>query len=206
MLKDDDRMILSKSVSFAISSPIDTYRQNKLIHETPTLRKTCHGVGAGLIASSMVAYPCHKTISFLERYQMNEILSVAIGVIVANVFKIPVLYNYKRVQTGLKLTKNVPMGSLKEVMKLSLVEDILEETVKYTLSKKNMTAAEPSLTRNVLESALLFSISYPFDILKNRGLYGMSNIKGGKKDFASKAIHKNLQNMLFFNMLKVKVV
>lgn len=205
MMKDDDRMILSKSVSFAISSPIDTYRQNKLIQKSPTLRKTCNGMGAGLIASSLVAIPCHKTISFLERFQMNEILSVAIGVIVANIFKIPVLYNYKRVQTGLKLTKKVPMGSLKEVVKLSLIEDVLEETVKYSLTKKNMTA-EPSLTRNVLESALLFSISYPFDILKNRGLYGMINIKGGKKDFASKAIHKNLQNMLFFNMLKVKVV
>lgn len=205
MLKDDDRMILSKSVSFAISSPIDTYRQNKLIHKTPTLRKTCNGMGAGFIASSLVAIPCHKTISFLERYQMNDILSVAIGVIVANIFKIPVLYNYKRVQTGLKLTKKVPIGNLKGVMKLSLIEDILEETVKYSLSKKNMKT-EPSLSRNVLESALLFSISYPFDIAKNRGLYGMSHIKGGKKDFASKAIHKNLQNMLFFNLLKVKVV
>lgn len=205
MLKDDDRMILSKSVSFAISSPIDTYRQNKLIQKNPTLKKSCSGIGAGLVASSLIAIPCHKTISFLERYQVNEILSVAIGVIVANIFKIPVLYNYKRVQTGLKLTKNVPMGSLKEVMKLSLIEDILEETVKYSLTKKNMTT-ESSLTRNVLESALLFSISYPFDILKNRGLYGMMHIKGGKKDFASKAVHKNLQNMLFFNMLKVKVV
>ena len=205
MLKDDDRMILSKSVSFAISSPIDTYRQNKLIQKSPTLKKSCSGIGAGLVASSLIAIPCHKTISFLERYQVNEILSVAIGVIVANIFKIPVLYNYKRVQTGLKLTKNVPMGSLKEVMKLSLIEDILEETVKYSLTKKNMTT-ESSLTRNVLESALLFSISYPFDILKNRGLYGMMHIKGGKKDFASKAVHKNLQNMLFFNMLKVKVV
>lgn len=205
MLKDDDRMILSKSVAFAISSPIDTYRQNTLIHQPPTLRKACYGMGAGLVASSLIAIPCHKTISFLERYQMNEILSVTIGVIVANVFKIPVLYNYKRVQTGLKMTKKVPMRSLKKVMKLSLIEDILEETVKYSLSKKNMTT-ESSLTRNVLESALLFSISYPFDILKNRGLYGMTNIKGGKKDFASKAIHKNLQNVLFFNMLKMKVV
>ena len=206
MLKDDDRMILSKSVSFAISSPIDTYRQNKLIHENPTLRKTCHGMGAGFIAASLVAIPCHKTISFLERYQMNEILSVAIGVMVANIFKVPILYNYKRVQTGLKLTKKVPMQSLKEVMKLSLVEDVLEETVKYSLSKRNMAASESSVVKNVMESALLFSIAYPFDILKNRGLYGMAHIKGGKKDFASKAIHKNLQNVLFFNLLKVKVV
>ena len=180
MLKDDDRMILSKSVSFAISSPIDTYRQNKLIQKSPTLKKSCSGIGAGLVASSLIAIPCHKTISFLERYEVNEVLSVAIGVIVANIFKIPVLYNYKRVQTGLKLTKKVPMGNLKEVMKLSLIEDILEETVKYSLTKKNMTT-EPSLTRNVLESALLFSISYPFDILKNRGLYGMMHIKGGRK-------------------------
>tara|TARA_Y100000389_G_scaffold205144_1_gene264050 strand:- start:8438 stop:9055 length:618 start_codon:yes stop_codon:yes gene_type:complete len=205
MLKDDDRMILSKSVAFAISSPIDTYRQNKLIHKNPTLKKSCFGMGAGFIASSLVAIPCHKTISFLERYQMNEIVSVSIGVIVANIFKIPILYNYKRIQTGLKLTKKVPMNTLKEVMKLCLVEDILEETVKYSLSKKNMTT-ESSLTRNALESVLLFSISYPFDIIKNRGMYGLAHIKGGKKDFASKAIHKNLQNVLFFNMLKLKIV
>jgi hypothetical protein len=49
----------------------------------------------------------------------------------------------------------------------------------------------------ITESALLFSIAYPFDILKNQGLY---HIKGGKKDFVSKAIHKNLQNVLFFKL------
>lgn len=206
MLKDDDRMIFSKVVAFALSSPIDTYRQNMLTHKVPTLRKTGYGMGAGLVASSLVAIPCHKTIAFMEQYQMHDILSVAIGVIVGNIVKIPILYNYKRLQTGLKLTRHVPMNTLHGVMKLSLVEDVIEETVKYAMTKNRLKTGDSSMGRNVVESAMLFSIAYPFDILKNRGLYGMTSIAGGKRDFVSKALHKNIQNALFFHFLKVKSV
>lgn len=200
-MKDDDKIIMSKTLAFAISSPIDTYRQNKLTHNAPTLKKTYAGIGTGIVASSLIAIPCHKTISFLEKVEMNELLSVSIGVLIANIFKIPILYNYRRVQTGLKITKKVPMNKLREVMKVSLIEDVLEETVKYNISKKRMNAGESTVMRNIIESVMLFSIAYPFDIIKNRGIYDMAHIRGGKKDFVSKAMHKNIQNVLFFGLV-----
>lgn len=225
-LKEDDKIIVSKSLAFSISSPIDTFRQNALIKKPVTMRKTCIGIGTGLLVSSLISIPCHKTISYLEQYNMNQLLSVAIGVIIANIVKIPIIYNYKKIQTGIKLTKNIPMNNLKNVMKISLVEDVIEETVKYTISKKKIASSEKvssntntsmsikekipsteksfsrsSWKRTLLESALLFSLSYPFDILKNRGLYGIANLGGSKIDFASKVAHKNLQNILFLQLL-----
>ena len=226
-LKEDDKIIVSKSLAFSISSPIDTFRQNALIEKPVTMRKTCIGMGTGLLVSSLISIPCHKTISYLEQYNMNQLLSVAAGVIIANVVKIPIIYNYKKIQTGIKLTKSIPMSSLKNVMKISLIEDVIEETVKYTISKNKIASSEKissntntsmsttekipstvksanstsSWKRTLLESALLFSLSYPFDILKNRGLYGIANLSGSKIDFASKVAHKNLQNVLFLQLL-----
>jgi len=220
-LKEDDKIIVSKSLAFCISSPIDTFRQNGLIDKPMTLKKTCIGMGTGLLVSSLIAIPCHKTISYLEQYNMNQLLSVAIGVVIANVVKIPIIYNYKKIQTGIKLTKSIPMSNLKNVMKISLIEDVIEETVKYTISKNKIASSEKissntnteeipsteksasrsSWKRTLLESALLFSLSYPFDILKNRGLYGIANLSGSKIDFVSKVAHKNLQNVLFLQLL-----
>lgn len=201
-LKDEDKIILSKSLAFSISSPIDTYRQNTLVQKPVTLRKTCIGVSSGLFVSSLISIPCHKTIAFLEDRNMSGIFAVAIGVVMANIVKIPVIYNYKKLQTGVKLTKSIPFNNLKNVMKLSLIEDVIEESVKYTISKNKINNPDGSTWKmTLLESALLFSIAYPFDILKNRGLYGIAKLNGSKRDFASKVVHKNMQNVLFFHLL-----
>lgn len=204
-LKDDDKMIVSKSLAFSISSPIDTFRQNTLLKKPLTIKKTCIGVGSGLLVSSLITIPCHKTISFLEKHNINQLLSIAIGVLVANIVKIPIIYNYKKIQTGIKLTKHIPMNKIKNVMKISLIEDVVEESIKYTLSKKKISSSEnktkSSLTQTIFESALLFSLSYPFDILKNRNIYNIANLNGNKLDFVSKVMHKNIQNILFLQLL-----
>lgn len=212
-LKEDDKIIVSKSLAFCISSPIDTFRQNALIEKPITMKKTFIGMGAGLIVSSLISIPCHKTISYLEQYNINQLLSVTIGVLIANIVKIPIIYNYKKIQTGIKVTKSIPLSNLKNVMKISLIEDVIEESLKYTISRKRISEKlspttekiastnEPPWKRTLLESALLFSLSYPFDILKNRGLYGIANLNGSKLDFASKVAHKNLQNVLFLQLL-----
>ena len=207
-LKEDDKIIVSKSVAFCISSPIDTFRQNVLIKKPVTMKKVFSGIGTSLIVSSLISIPCHKTISYLEQYNINQLISVTIGVLIANVVKIPIIYNYKKIQTGIKITKCITINNLKNVMKISLIEDVIEESIKYTISKKRITSSEKlsstnehSLKRTLLESALLFSLSYPFDILKNRGLYGIVNLNGSKLDFASKVAHKNLQNVMFLQLI-----
>ena len=203
-LKEDDRIIVAKSLSFSMSSPIDTFRQNTLIKKPFTLKKTCIGMGTGLLSSLLISTTCHKTISYLEKYNINQFLSVAIGVLMANIVKIPIIYNYKKIQTGIKITKCIPINNLKNVMKISIIEDIIEESIKYTLSKKRIASTEKKhfLWKNtLLESGLLFSLSYPFDILKNRGMYGISNLNVNKLDFVSKVIHKNLQNIMFLQLI-----
>lgn len=201
-LKEDDKIIVSKSLAFSISSPIDTFRQNALIDKPVTMKKTCIGMGSGLLVSSLISIPCHKTISYLEQYNLNQLVSVALGVVIANIVKIPIIYNYKKIQTGIKMTKSIPMSNLRNVMKISLIEDVIEESIKYNISKKKIVKKSDSTMGNtLLESALLFSLSYPFDILKNRGLYGIANLSGSKIDFASKVAHKNLQNVLFLQLL-----
>lgn len=203
-LKEDDKIIVAKSLAFSISSPIDTFRQNTLIKKPFTLKKTCIGMSSGLLSSSLISVTCHKTISYLEKYNVNQFLSVAIGVLMANIVKIPIIYNYKKIQTGIKLTKYIPFNNLKNVMKISLLEDIIEESIKYALSKRKIRSTDKPdfLWKNTLiESGLLFSLSYPFDILKNRGVYGISNLNGNKLDFASKIIHKNFQNIMFLQLI-----
>lgn len=200
--KDDDRLILAKSLSFSLASPIDTFRQNILTKRKPSFEKTINGVFTGIISAACITIPCHKTISALENNKCCQVVAVALGVLIASLIKTPILYNYKRIQVGLRMTTKIPMKSLKDVASINLVEDIIEESVKYTLSRNRMRCdTKHTFAQTCAESVLLFTLSYPFDIMKNRGMYGICDLKGNKLDFISKAMHKNLQNMIFFNLL-----
>ena len=200
--KEDDRLIVAKSLSFSLSSPIDTFRQNILTKRKPSLEKTINGVLAGIISTACITIPCHKTISTLENNKCCQVVAVAAGVLIGSLIKTPVIYNYKRIQVGLRMTTKIPMHSLKNVAGLNLVEAIIEESIKYTLSRKRMRCdTKHTFAQTCAESVLLFTISYPFDIMKNRGMHGMCDLKGNKLDFIVKATHKNIQNMMFFNLL-----
>jgi len=200
--KDDDRMILAKTLSFSLSSPIDTFRQNILTKRKPSFEKTINSIFTGFITSACITIPCHKTIYALENNRCCQVVAVALGVLIASLVKTPILYNYKRVQVGLRMTTKIPIKSLKDVASVNLVEDIIEESVKYTLSRNRMrTNTKHSFSQTCAESVLLFTLTYPFDIMKNRGMYGICDLKGNKLDFVLKAMHKNLQNMIFFNLL-----
>jgi hypothetical protein len=205
--KEDDKLIAAKSVAFSLSSPIDTFRQNTLTKRKISLVKVINGVFTGLISATCITTPCHKTISaFDSNNNCCQIVAVFCGVLIASIIKTPIMYNYKRVQIGMKMTTKIPMKSLKNVASISLVEDVIEESVKYTLYKYRLrNKSTHTLVQTCAESFLLFAISYPFDILKNRGMYGISNLKGDKLDFISKAIHKNLQNVFFFQLLTVSI-
>jgi len=201
-LKEEDKLIAAKTLAFSLSSPIDTFRQNMLTKNRLSFKKTVNGVFAGLISAACITIPCHKTIAVFEENNCCQILAVAFGVITASMIKTPILYNYKRVQIGMKITRKIPMKSLKNVASINLIEDVVEESVKYTISKNRIrNKSSNTFSQTCVESILLFTLSYPFDILKNRGMYGICNLKGSNMDFLSKALHKNLQNILFFQMI-----
>lgn len=203
-----DKIILSKSLAFSISSPIDTIRQNVLTKNKISPKKILCSIPHAFIASFLIALPCHATINFFENMIDNEIISITFGVLIANSIKIPILYNYKRIQTGIKiLNKSKQSQNIKKVIKISMCEDIIEETIKYKFSKQKLTLDENKnnesiVTNDFMQSFILFSLVYPFDILKNKGLYNIKNIKPSKYDFFMKASHKNIQNLLLFQILR----
>jgi predicted PurR-regulated permease PerM len=169
----------------------------------PTLKKMINGIFTSFITGACISFPCHKTIAFCEQMKLNQLLSVTLGVIAANIVKTPIIFNYKRVQIGMKMINKIPFSNVSQVVKLNLLEDIIEESAKYTMAKYKMQNKEHNtFIRNFGESILLFALCYPLDIFKNKKIYGINILKANKNDFLTKALHKNVQNILFFRMLK----
>tara|TARA_B100000405_G_scaffold302836_1_gene267304 strand:- start:5509 stop:6177 length:669 start_codon:yes stop_codon:yes gene_type:complete len=209
--KEHDHIIACKSVSYALSSPIDTFRQNRLLLRPMTMRKLVKGGISAYGASFCIAYPCHKVMALCsEKFNMKNVAPIIFGVLVANIVKTPILMNHKSFQTGLSLTKKFNVNTVKEVIKISMVEDVIEESAKFAFARYNMKQRSDTTNINsshnkmlicCLQAAALFSISYPFDVLKNRRMYSTANINVSSSDFFVKAIHKNIQNMMFFSMI-----
>lgn len=205
--RKNEKIILSKSIAFALSSPIDTVRQNILTKNTIKPSRIIKSIPHGFIASFLISLPCHTTINILENTIDNEIFAIILGVLVANTIKIPIIYNYKKVQTGMQvINKNKKLKSISNIIKISACEDIIEESIKYNFAKQKLSDSKTQntiFTNDYFQSLILFSIVYPFDILKNKGFYNMSKIKASKYDFCMKATHKNLQNILLFQILRI---
>jgi len=203
-MKEEDRLVLSKSLAFCISSPIDTFRQNKLTLRKPTVKKILNGICGSFFGAACISFPCYKTIAVCEKFKMHQLLSVTCGVLVANIIKTPIIFNFKRLQIGLKMTSKIPLNSFSQIVKLNLLEDIVDESAKYTMLKyKAHRNAQSTMMMLCVESLLLFSLSYPFDILKNKKIYGNKILNLTRNDFMMKAFHKNFQNILFFSFLKI---
>lgn len=195
----DELIVLSKSISTSLSSPIDTLRQNYITRRGVTFNKVRNGVFVSFISSFLITYPCQKIISFCQNRDMNQVLSVVVGVCLSNAIKSPIVYNYKRVQTGMGLTARIPLKNMSKVYGMSLIEDVLEECVRYTFTNKNKS--EHSFHNSCRQSFTLFSLSYPFDLLKNREYHGIRNLKASKLDITTKVVHKNLQHLMYFQIL-----
>lgn len=198
-MNEDERIVISKSVSTSLASPIDTYRQNRLTKNVVNGHKITNGAWVSFVSSFLISYPCQSVIRACENRHVPEILSVVLGVCVSNLIKAPLVYNYKRAQTGIKMTARIPIKCLTKVSGISVLEDVLEEGMRYTFTKQNSKNA--SFSTSCRQSMMLFSMSYPFDLLKNREYHGMASIVGSKRDFLSKLVHKNVQNVLYFQLL-----
>lgn len=189
-----NKIILCKTCSFMICSPIDTLRQNKLVNMKLTKSKLLKSIGYGGLSALCMSTTCQKSIEFCEKHKFNYILSVSLAVLLTSMVKVPLVYNYKRIQIGLK-PMLPPLSNSKSIFKLNIIEDIVEEGYKYHLVKNN--------SKNPLfDSMVIFSLSYPFDIMKNRTIL-KDSINGSVKDFAHKAVYKNVQNLSFLNMIKL---
>lgn len=198
-MDEDQRIVLSKSLSTSVASPIDTYRQNRLTHKALSPKKVKDGVWVSLVSSFLISYPCQKVIRVCEDHHMAEICAVILGVCVSNFIKSPLVFNYKRAQTGLRMTTRIPIKSMTKVSGISMIEDIVEECLRYSFTNYNKNNA--SFKNSCQQSMMLFSMSYPFDLVKNREYYGIRAIRGSRWDFISKLCHKNIQNVLYFQMV-----
>lgn len=203
--KEHDRIIACKAASYAFSSPLDTFRQNRLLSRSVTLGKFAKGAISAYCASFCIAYPCHKVMAFCtEHLDLKSCAPVIFGVLVANVVKTPILINHKSIQTGLSLSKKIS-SNVKDVIKISVVEDVIEESAKYAFARHNMESFTTDTSNKLLvcclQAAALFCISYPFDIQKNMRFYSSRNLQVSSHDFVLKALQKNVQNAIFFTMV-----
>lgn len=191
-------MILSKTLSYTLSSSLDTFRQNRLMNLPLNFTKLRNSLCYSTFGGFAISTSCHKVIEACENSNMNTFLSVAIGVIIANFIKTPIVYNYKRIQTGLKPLLKFPKQNFTNIMKINLFEDIVEESAKYTLAKYRIKNKNEN--NLFIDSLVLFSLSYPFDLIKSSNIYNKS-IKGDPYDFCFRFLHKNIQNMIYLKTL-----
>lgn len=194
-----DDMIAAKTLAYTLCSPLDTLRQNKLLGLDLTTKKVFNSMGVACGGGFILSGTCHKTIELGETINIPSVLSVVLGVFVTNVIKTPIVFNYKRVQTGLSPILKMPKASMKSLFAMNVLEDIVEETVKYTLARYRVKTQKTD-DNLFLDSLLLFSISYPFDVIKNGTIYN-TKINGSYFDFFTKCVHKNVQNIVFFKTL-----
>ena len=191
-------MIFAKTLAYALTSSLDTYRQNRLLNLNLNVKKLKNGIIYAAGGGFAISASCHKVIEFCENKHMNSFLSVALGVLFANIIKTPIVYNYKRVQIGLQPLLTFPKENFNNILKINVIEDIIEETAKYTLSKYRLKSKND---KNVfVDSLMLFSLSYPFDVIKNANVYNKC-IKGDPCDFAFRFLQKNVQNMIYLKTL-----
>lgn len=193
-----DDMIAAKTLAYTLCSPLDTLRQNRLLGLDLTPKKVFGGMGVACGGGFVLSGTCHKTIELGETFNVPSVVSVVLGVLATNVIKTPIVFNYKRVQTGLTPILRMPRTSMKSLFAMNVLEDAVEETVKYALARYRVrTQKTDSL---FLDSLLLFSISYPFDVMKNGTIYN-KKINGNYFDFFTRCVHKNVQNLIFFKAL-----
>lgn len=205
---EHEQIVKSKVLSFMLTSPLDTVRQNALSGRSVTAGNIMRGMCSSFVASSCISVPCHSCMMMFDRVDNNllrsQFVSLALSILVANVFKVPAIYYHKRFQNGLSLGSKVPPKLWSNVMKISIIEDWIEEGTKNYLSKRNLQRRDTNPKGKNLEvcgqALMLFMISYPFDVMKN-GRYYSKNLRPTKNDFLLKALHKNIQNIAFLKLL-----
>lgn len=210
-----ENIVKSKILAFSLTSPIDTVRQNIIVAKRITSKKLTTSIIGSALSCFMIASPCHLTMNAIEsRFRTENLWSESIpliaGVIIGNAFKLPVMYYYKRFQTGVKLSNGIPKGTFTKLLKVSLAEDVIEESAKMFTSKRAMLRKEnrnrtynSDLLHTFIDMTLLFAIAYPFDVLKNKNFHNMTSLVITTDDFLLKAAHKNLQNVAFLSFISI---
>lgn len=188
-----NKLILCKTLAFTFSSPIDTWRQNKLVKKKISKKKIIRSALYGAASTLCISGTCHKTMEYCESKEMNQYQTILTSVFVTSLIKTPITFNYRRIQSGLPFI--IPKYTqIRNLVSLNFIEDIFEEGLKYQLVKNNNT--------NALNNAvLLFILMYPFDIMKTNQVLKL-NLRGSYRDMLHKALYKNVQNYTFFQLCK----
>lgn len=198
-MEDHLKIVAAKTSSFTICSPLDTFRQNMLIKNRLKISNFKNGILFSSLNGFTISATCHSIIYFCEQHKINFYLSIFLGVLAASIVKTPIVYNYRRIQTGMK--PMLKMSKLKNTFKINFIEDCFEEGLKYTMAK-HMFDKKTYNPNPIYNSTVLFSLTYPFDIIKNKSIYERT-LYCGKNDFLIKLVNKNIQNICFFQSMTV---
>ena len=180
-------IIFAKTVAGTLASPIDTIRQNRMNGSKLTAQKVVKAGATASLSSFVLSATCHKMAQYCEDVEgMRPDIAIVAGVISVACVKPPMLMLHKGVQTGLRTRM-----SWSKIMGISLVEDVVEESIKYgmSLSKEKRNS--------FTDSAVLCAVTYPFDLMKNTFIYSRKMLPK-LSDIAIKVGYKMTSNVLYF--------
>ena len=187
-----NKLIYSRTLAYTITSPIDTVRQNMLVQRNITRPKLVNGF---VYASGMTVTLSNICYGLIGTTNANIMRSLIIGLFFMNFISTPLIYNYKRVVTGLPM-EIINIGRNKKLFILSLLDDIMEEGLKYFLSTKFPSSP---YRNKLIDTLLIILFTYPTDIIKNRITYN-SSLTITQWDPIIKVSHKFIQTYLFFKI------
>ena len=188
-----DKLIISRTAAYSLISPLDVFRQNKLINKNITNTKIIKGFILTGINSIILGNTRYKTLGLIIKNNLHISISIMLSVIIMNILATPLIYNYKSVVTE----NSMELVKLKKgfnIYKLSLIDGFMEELMKYYFSTKLLF--NPNRNK-ILDATLVGLTTYPVDILKSKITYNNYKLYITHNDFVLKVIIKLIQNYLF---------
>lgn len=192
IVSNKHKLIVSRTIAYTLTSPIDTIRLNLLVNRNITKHKLINGFTFATGMSVALSNICYSMVK-QNNYAFRSILT---GVFLMNLISTPLIYNYKRVLTGYPI-KLININKSKLLFAISMLDDFVEEGLKYYLSKHHIN--NPGRNK-LIDSLLIILFTYPTDIIKNRITYD-KDLKVPKYDVFIRVFHKMFQSYIFFKML-----
>lgn len=187
-LINTNKYILSRTLSYSLSSPIEVIRQNNLVNKTLTIDKFINGFAITTINSYTISNIFYRLTEFINID--NVFISLIISVLLMNIISIPLIYNQKRIIVGYPL-EIIPIKKIVKLYKLSIIDGIINELIRYKYSNY--------ISNKIFNAIKIGVVTYPFDIIKSKIIYD-NVIIFKSHDPLMNICRKILQNYIFLQM------
>lgn len=198
-LTTKNKLIVSRTLAYTMTSPFDLLRQNMLTNNTITKKKFINGAVAATGISITFSNICYSLIDSINA--RNKILGLMTGILLMNLISTPVIYMYKHILIGrsLRTLKMLSIRNSKRIFLLSLLDDTIEESFKFLIT--NNILIYPYHCK-FLDAMIITLITYPTDIIKNKITYCVP-LTINNVDPIIRFSHKLIQSYIFISMFNL---